>query len=487
MKTAIIGSGIGGLITALYLSKNGYDVTIFEKNDEAGGRLSFVKHGDYKVDRGPTIVLLPDMLKEILTEVGIDFSKLDLVRCDPLYRLSYRDGRSFSKWSDLTEQLAEISAKFPGEESNFNRYLKDMEFRFTEGKKAFLDRDFIKKRDFWNGPNIQTLLKLKAYQTVKSQAKQYFKDPMMQEAFSFQTLYIGGAPFKSPALYSLVPFSEHFHGVWYVKGGYASLVTILVSELEERGVTFRFNSNVTEILCSKKRCVGLTVEKRQHLFDQVVYNGDFPHIKELLPDVKVKKKFVPSSGCLLLYLGLSKIYENNVIHQFLMSDDLQQHMEDVFVHKTLPKDPAIYTFHPSIIDDSLAPKGHGVLYGLIPVPASLDIDWDDINDYVEQIINEIEKRGFPNLRDHIVWKEIRTPKDSHIDGLYQGGSFGIAPTLTQSGVFRPQLKPFDYENLYVVGASIHPGGGIPIVMQGAKLLANYILTEAGEKSYEEVR
>ncbi len=487
MKTAIIGSGIGGLITALYLSKEGYEVTIFEKNDEAGGRLSFVKNGGYKIDRGPTIVLLPDMLKEILLEVGIDLTKLDLVRCDPLYRLHYRDGRSFSKWSDINEQLAEIQAKYPGEETNFQNYLRDMEYRFTEGKKAFLDRDFVKKRDFWNAPNLQTLWKMKAYQTVQNQAKQYFQHPVLQEAFSFQTLYIGGAPFKSPALYSLVPFSEHFHGVWYVKGGYASLVSILVEELQNKGVTFQFQTEVEGILIEEKRCIGIVANDHHQYFDQIIYNGDFPQIKKLMPSIKMKKQFTSSSGCLLIYMGLSKIYQNDVIHQFFMGDDLQKHMEEVFVTKSLPEDPAIYTFHPSIIDESLAPKGHGVLYALIPVPASLEIEWDQINDYVEKIITELEQRGFPNLREHIVWKEVRTPKDSHIDGLYQGGSFGIAPTLTQSGVFRPQIKPFDYENLYGVGASIHPGGGIPIVMQGAKLLANYILKEERKKSCEQIK
>ncbi|RXI97769.1 phytoene desaturase [Anaerobacillus alkaliphilus] len=485
MKTAIIGSGIGSLITALYLSKHGYEITIFEKEKEAGGRLSFIGNGEYKIDRGPTIVLLPEMLKEILTEVGIDLDKIDLVRCDPLYRLQYKDGRSFTKWSDLTEQVAEIEANFPGEGNNFHQYLRDMEYNFTEGKKAFLDREFVNKRDFWNVPNLQTLWKLKAYQTVKNQAKQYFRHPILQEAFSFQTLYIGGAPFRSPALYSLVPFSEHFHGVWYVKGGYASLVSILVEELHARGVKFCFDTKVEEILVEGKRSTGLVANSQQLDFEQIIYNGDFPQIKELLPNVKMKKQFVASSGCLLIYLGLSKIYENDVIHQFFMSENLQKHMEEVFVHKRLPEDPAVYTFHPSIIDASLAPIGHGVLYALVPVPASLDIDWENIDTYVDKIIGELEERGFPNLRDHITWKEIRTPKDSYVDGLYQGGSFGIAPTLTQSGVFRPQVKPFEYENLYVVGASVHPGGGVPIVMQGAKLLVNHILTERN-KHYEQI-
>lgn len=474
MKTAIIGSGVGGLLTALYLSKDGDDVTIFEKEEELGGRLSFVKEGNYRIDKGPTIVLLPEMIKEILTEVGIDHKELDLVRCDPLYKLQYPNGRSFSKWSDISKQVEEIKEKFPGEEDSFLNYLKDMEYRFHEGKKKFLDRSFVRKKDFWNKDTLQTLWKLKAYQTVKKQAKQYFYNPILQEAFSFQTLYIGGAPFRSPALYSLVPFSEHFHGVWYVRGGYASFVSLLEKELKKRNVTIKKNCDVEEIKVAGNQCTAVSVNGELFHFDQFVFNGELPNLKKLVPKVKMKNQFVPSSGTLLIYLGLDKIYQNDAIHQFFMSNNLDKHMRDVFIDKKLPKEPAIYTFHPSIIDDSLAPKGHGVLYMLIPVPATLEIEWDNIGEYVDQIIAEIEERGFPDLRKHVVWKKIRTPKDASDDGLYQGGSFGIAPTLTQSGVFRPQLKPSKYENLYAVGASIHPGGGVPIVMQGAKLLADHL-------------
>ena len=481
MKTAIIGSGIGGLITALYLSKDGVDVTIFEKSNELGGRLAFVNEGNYKIDKGPTIVLLPDMLKEILNEVGIDASKLDLVRCDPLYKLQYPNGLTYSKWVDEEQQIEEVTDKFPGEEKNFARYLKDMEHRFHEGKVKFLDRSFVQKRDFWNTQTIKSLWKLKAYQTVKEQAKQYFQHPILQEAYSFQTLYIGGSPFQSPALYSLVPFSEHYHGIWYVKGGYASLVSILEQELQKRNVKIVKDSVVEEIMVEDKHCTGLFVNGESFSFDQFIFNGDFPSLKEILPSIKMKKQFVPSSGTLLIYLGLDKIYESEAIHHFFMSNDLDRHMKDVFVNKQLPRNPAIYTFHPSIVDESLAPKGHGVLYTLVPVPASLDIDWDDIDEYVDRILVELEERGFPGLRDHIVWKKVRTPKDAHLDGLYQGGSFGIAPTLQQSGVFRPQLQPSKYENLYAVGASIHPGGGVPIVMQGAKLLAEHLKSKGVQK------
>jgi phytoene desaturase len=475
MRTAIIGGGVGGMLSALYERKRGNDVVLFEKESNLGGRLSFITHEGYKMDKGPTIVLLPEMIHSILEEVGITRDQVKLIRIDPLYRLQYPDGMNFYKWSNIEKQHAELAKWFPGEEDHFDQYLAEMKWRFEEGKEAFLDRDFVRKRDFFSLKNIQTLWKLKAYQTVKQQASRFFVHPRLQEAFSFQTLYIGGAPNRSPALYSLVPFSEHHHGIWYVLGGYASLVTLFEAKLRERGVSIRLNTEVGALLTEGNKCVGLKVGGQEESFDRVIVNGDFPHAETLV--TKQRKTYTPSSGCLLLYFGLNRVYENADVHQFLMTEDFEKHMNDVFVGKKLPKSPSMYVFHPSLIDKSLAPEGKGVMYVLVPVPSGDEVDWDNIEDYVEERIDELEERSFPGLRSAIEWREVRTPKEAKQEGLYGGGSFGIAPSLFQSGVFRPQLKPFQLTNVYAVGASTHPGGGIPIVMQGAKLLADYIDTE----------
>ncbi|WP_100372549.1 phytoene desaturase family protein [Bacillus sp. FJAT-45037] len=477
MKTAIIGGGVGGMLSALYERQRGHEVVLYEKEATLGGRLAFVERDGFKIDKGPTIVLLPEMIYSILEEVGITREEVPLTRIDPLYSLHFPDGMTFYKWSDKEKQYAELNKWFDGETENFDRYLADMKWRFEEGKTAFLDRDFVRKRDFFSAPNLHTLWKLKAYETVKRQASRYFNHPRLQEAFSFQTLYIGGAPHGSPALYSLVPFSEHYHGIWYVQGGYASLISLFEKKLRQRGVDIRLESEVEEFVMEGNRCVAIKTNNKQQeeLFDRFIVNGDFPNAEHLV--TKQKKSYTPSSGCLLLYFGLNRTYEERDVHQFLMTDDFEKHMKEVFDEKTLPSSPSMYVFHPSLIDSSLAPDGKGVMYVLIPVPSGDAVNWDDVDHYIEERIDELEKRAFPDLRDAIEWMEVRTPKMALQDGLYAGGSFGIAPSLRQSGVFRPQLKPFKFDNVYAVGASTHPGGGIPIVMQGAKLLADYIDTE----------
>ncbi|WP_226578155.1 phytoene desaturase family protein [Halobacillus litoralis] len=481
--TAIVGGGIGGLMTALLLSKDkNRTVSIYEKNDYLGGRLTYERHGEFKIDQGPTIVLLPEMLLSILEEGGIDRTSIPLIPCDPLYHIHFSDGLSFRKYADPEKQKEELQKIFPGNEVHFDRFLKDMKARFLQGKAQFLEQSFVEKRTFFSRKNLKTLMKLKAYQNVKKMMRSYFDDERLVEAYTLQTLYIGGHPEQSPAMYSLVSYSEHEHGIWYLKGGYAHLVEIITKELEKRGVQMYTGKAVERIVTSGDQASSLIADGQMHSFDDVVLNGDFPIMDQLLKNEKrLNRKYTPSSGCLLLYMGLDKIYESDSIHQFFMSSDFDHHMKQVFTDKQLPDDPSFYTFHPSIVDDSLAPEGKGVLYTLIPVPTGEGVDWSGKDALIEKVLNEMEDRGFPNLRSHTEWMHVRTPKEAEKDGLYSGGSFGIAPTLFQSGVFRPQLQPYSLTNVYAVGASVHPGGGVPIVMQGAKLLADYLQFGAKER------
>ncbi|MFS0786377.1 phytoene desaturase family protein [Shouchella sp. 1P09AA] len=467
MKSIVVGSGIGGLVTALYLSNSGDEVTVLEKNDYFGGRLAYHRHGEYKIDQGPTIVLLPEMITSILEESGMNVSSLDFVQIDPLYKMSFPDGASFWKYRDMDKQREEISKVFPGEEDQFPQFMKAMEQNFIKGKAAFLDKSFNQKRNFFTVSNLKTLYELKAYQSVDKMIRSYFSHERLQNAYKLQSLYIGGNPTNSSALYSLVSYSEHAHGIWYLKGGYAHLVEKIVEELKGRGVQLIKNAEVNEILY--KGNVGTAVKVDNMIFegDRFVMNLDFPLAEALVEQKEVKKKYVPSSGCLLVYAGLDKVYEESPIHQFLMSDDFDQHMKDVFEARDLSTLPSIYAFHPSVIDPSLAPEGKGVLYALIPIPAKMKTD--DCHKLVETVLEQLEKRAFPDLQTHIEWLDVRTPKDAEAQGLYEGGSFGLAPTVTQSAVFRPQYQPFKAKNIYAVGASTHPGGGIPIVMQGVKL------------------
>lgn len=474
MKIAMIGGGVGGMMGALYLSNMGFDVTIFEKEKKLGGRLTFVERDGFKIDQGPTIVLLPEMFQDLLQQAGIPAEDTELLLCDPLYSIRFPDGVVYTKYPDIDRQLEEIENVFPTEKEGFLRFISEGRERFKIGKSSFLEHSFVKKADFFTAGNIKKLMKLKPQQSVNKLMSNYFRDERLQLAYSLQSLYIGGDPFRAPAMYALVPFSEHEHGVYYLKGGYGSLIPVLEKELQSRkNVTIKTNSPVNQIVTENQKAIGVETATGFEAFDAVVYNGDFPGIEKVLPEQK-KKSYTASSGCVLLYFGLNKVYEEGNVHQFFIGDNYVDHMDDVFMKKQKTENPAIYTFHPSKIDDSLAPEGKGVLYVLVPVPSGTDIDWAGDKAWIDRIIDRMESLAFPDFREAVEWMEVRTPSEAEAFGLFKGGSFGIGPTLFQSGVFRPQVKPFKTDRLYAVGASVHPGGGIPIVMQGAKLLAEQI-------------
>ncbi len=486
-RIAIVGSGIGGLTAALLLSHEGYEVTIFEGHDNLGGRLTYLHHewagNSERIDRGPTIVLLPEMINELLQLGGMDVNPLHWHRCDPMYSLHYADGSSLVKYANIQAMEAEIERFAPGEGAAFRKYIADMQHRFDVGKPAFLEKSFIRSKDFWTYRNVRTLLQLGAHRSVRKDVKRYFHDPRLIDAFSLQSLYIGGNPYSTPSIYSLVGYSEHQHGVWYLQGGYGGLVQHIERELRNRSnVTLHLNSKVDQIETTHRNVRGLRVEGEVLAFDAVIYNGDFPALNALLNDrMSVQRqRFIASSGCFLLYLGIQGKYEQRMMHEFWMGRNFSQHMKDVFTRPSLPQDPSIYTFYPSIHDTTLThDPNDSILYVLVPVPSGDLMDWESSADrYANHIISQLELRGFPELRSRLRWLQTRTPTEAKRDGLYAGGSFGIAPALTQSGVFRPQVKPFpQIKGLFAVGASVHPGGGIPIVMQGAKLVQEALRAE----------
>lgn len=482
-ETAIIGGGIGGLVTALLLSRDeGRNVTVYEKNGHLGGRLTYEKYGEYKIDQGPTIVLLPEMIVSILEEGGIPREDIPLIKCDPLYDVHFKNGTTFTKYTDPQRQVREIEETFPGNSEGFERFLTDMKLRFMQGKAQFLEQSFVNKRKFFSRKNIKALMKMKAYQNVKKMMRSYFKDEQLVEAYTLQTLYIGGHPQQSPAMYSLVSYSEHEHGIWYLKGGYAHLIDIIVEVLRDRGVSLNTGCEVEGISVKEERVQSINTGGLTRNVDELIMNGDFPNMDQLLPKAKrLERTYTPSSGCLLLYMGLDKNYKSHSIHKFFMSSDFDRHMKQVFDQKQLPDDPSFYTFHPSLVDESLVPEGKGVLYTLIPVPTGEQVDWSKKDELIAYVIDQMEQRGFPELTKQINWMKVRTPEQAEKEGLYAGGSFGIAPTLFQSGVFRPQMQPYPIGNLYAVGASVHPGGGVPIVMQGAKMLANHLQYHSTER------
>lgn len=479
-RIAVVGSGIGGLTSALLLSHRGYEVTVYERSDRLGGRIAYESDGHYQIDQGPTIVLLPEVIHEILEQAGMSRESLRFIPCDPLYRIHYADGRIMTKYRDTEHQAEELERIFPGEAAGFRRFMADMSELFPAGRASILEQDFPSYRSFFTRERLSLLRRLKAYKSMRGVIGDYFRTEQLKDAYSLQSLYIGGAPFSTPGIYSLLPYAEHAYGVWMLEGGYAALPAILGEELKRRGVTFRLHAEVQSLSVVDGVCRGLTSGSELEAYDGVLYNGDFPNIHNLLDagTLPAKRRFRPSSGCVLLYVGANRRWEKMLTHQFFLPQSLQANLKQVFRHSQLPEDPSFYVFNPAALDSNAAPAGESVLYFLIPVPNSTDMFWEEgAEALAERVIASADERGFDGLRQSVKWLKIRTPLEAERDGLYGGGSFGIAPVLWQSGVYRPQPRPFPIRRLAAAGASVHPGGGVPIVMQGARMAVNQLIKE----------
>ena len=487
MNISFVGAGVGSLYAALLMTKKypSAQITIYEKEERVGGRLNFVEfENGAKVDEGPTIVLLPNKLKSQLEEAGLSEDEVELLEIDPLYRLRYEDGTSFFKYRDLERQSDEIE-RFFGEGASFRKYMMQKREEYRLGFETFLDRGYDSKADLFEPKLLLLLVRLKAYETAYSNMKRFFKDERLRIAYSLQTLYIGGNPYGTPSLYGLIPYREQEEGVWYVKGGYFSLVTKMEQELRRRGVRFEMGATVERVHVENGKATGVSVEGAYIPYDTVVLNGDFPLMERLVDGVS-PKTYEPSSGTLLLYFSVDGKLDLPV-HQFDMPVDFEGSMRTIFEDGKLSEYPAMYTFNPSIIDSSLAPEGTSVLYVLVPVPRKLERADFEQQGTIDHLFGRIEKL-VPGFKERVIEMKVRTPMDAERFGLFEGGSFGIAPKLSQSAAFKTQARPYpQIERLYAVGASVHPCGGVPIVMIGSQLLVKKMEEEMGEMDRDDTR
>lgn len=487
MNVAFVGAGVGTLYAALLLSRNYPDVhvTILEKAPRVGGRLNYVEFANgAKVDEGPTIVLLPGKLREQLLEAGLPRERIELLQIDPLYRIRYEDGTEFYKYADLARQAEEVERVF-GEGESFRRYMEEKRADYEVGFSTFLNRGYSSKWELLTPKLLTLLIRLRAYETAHGNMKHYFSDPRLRVAYSLQTLYIGGNPYGTPSLYGLIPYREQEEGVWYVKGGYFSLVEAMREELVRRGVTIRLKSSVERVLVRDGVASGVVVNGQEENYDAVVVNGDFPLMERLVEGVE-PRSYTASGGTLLLYMAVNGTLDLPV-HQFDLPNDFEGSMHAIFEAGEMPDYPAMYTFNPSKIDETLAPEGTSVLYVLVPSPRKWEHDQFVRAGVVERVLDRLEQ-FVPNLRDRIIEMKTRTPMDAERFGLFEGGSFGIAPILSQSAAFKPQAKPYGHiSNLFAVGASVHPCGGVPIVMIGSQLLVQRMEEEMGLAKHDVAR
>lgn len=494
-KIIVVGAGVAGLASAIRLQHAGYDVEIYEKEKLPGGKMHRIEKDGYTFDLGPTIVMMPDLYKELfeLCDRNPD-DYIPMERLDPMYSVFFGDqpDDQYDISSDLVKLTATLE-KFSDEDAKgFMFYLQEIYKRFLVAKDHFIQRPFRNKSDFYNPSTLKKALELKTLDAADSFIGKYIVNERLRQMISFQTLYIGVSPFTGPSLYTMIPMIEFLYGVWFIKGGMYTMAEAMERLFLELGGSIHYEENVEEILIDNKKAKGIRSNGENHFSEFVVCNADFPFaMKHLIKDKKAKGKYTDekidsmkySCSCFLMYLGMDRKYDEvKQVHNFVFNEGLEENLNGIFNGEKL-ENPSFYVYIGSKMDPSLAPEGKDGLYILVPVSelSTAQYEWneDTIEHYRSFVLNSLKKiKGFENLENEIVTETYMTPRDFESKfNAYNGACFGLQPTLGQSNHMRPQAKAKNCDNLYFTGSSTHPGAGVPIVLLSAKIAVSELILD----------
>jgi len=484
LRAAVIGSGFGGLAAAIRLAAAGVDVTVFEARDLPGGRAYVYKQDGFTFDAGPTVITAPHCIEELFTLAGRNMADyVEMMPVAPFYRLFWTaDGTSFDYDGDGDHMLAQIRALNPRDAAGYQRFVAYSKQVFDTGYTKLAATPFPRFSDMVKcAPKLAWL---RADRSVYSTVAKYVRDEHVREALSFHSLLVGGNPFETSSIYTLIHYLERKWGVFFPRGGTGALVQSLVKLLGELGGTLRLNAPVRSVRVTteagRTQHHVTTDEHPDEAFDLVVSNADLHATYNRLyaeeprarPMAKRLTKMDWSMSLFVLYFGTDISYRDQIAHHTVVfGPRYRELLKDIFHGHSLPDDFSLYLHAPHVTDPSLAPPGGGAFYVLSPVPhlGNAPLDWSSIaTAYGDRILESLE-RLLPGLRSHVVTRRHFTPQDFQSElASHVGSAFSVAPKLTQSAYFRPHNKDDRIPGLYIVGAGTHPGAGVPGVINGAK-------------------
>ena len=490
-KVVIIGAGMGGLATALRLRREGFAVTVLEKQARPGGRSNIIEENGFRVDMGPTILVMKETFEEMYRSIGQDIDdRLEFVQLDPNYRVYYHDDTYIDLYSNMPQLANEVERIEPGASERLFRFIGEGAKKYELGM-DFVDRNYDRITDLANPKAGTRLLQTRAHQNLYLQVSESFAyNDKLSKAFSFHSMFLGLSPFNALAMYSLITYADLALGMWYPKGGIYRIIEDMLSLAKEMGVEIRTQSPVAEITIANGRANGVRLESGEEIgADLFVSNADLPYTYRTLISGQHRKQYsdrrldgmdYACSGY-ILYLGVDKVYRDLQHQALYFSEDYQANLDAIFKDKRLPEEPSFHLNIPTVTDPSLAPPGHSLVYVLAPMPnLEADIDWDQAAPIVrDKLLDQLERIVDPEIRDHIVWERDYRPTDwlNDINAVH-GTAFGsLSHGFFQSSYFRPHNKARDIGSLYFVGQGTYPGIGMPMVMISSRLVTERIVKE----------
>ncbi|TVY37640.1 Phytoene desaturase [Lachnellula occidentalis] len=507
-KTAIVvGAGVGGIATAARLASAGFSVTVLEKNSFTGGRCSLLTHEGYRFDQGPSLLLLPGLFAETFADLNTSLSAegVELLKCDPNYNMWFGDGEKFELSSDTAVMKREIE-RWEGKDG-FERYLAwlgEAHRHYEISVREVLHKNFTSIFNLLRPSFLRHLFALHPFESIYSRASKYFYTERLRRVFTFGSMYMGMSPFDAPGTYSLLQYTELAEGIWYPVGGFHAVVAALVRICERLGVDIRLNTPVSRILKSPdgKAATGVLTEDGETLTaDVVIINADlvyaYNNLLEPTPYSRALQTRQGSCSSISFYWSLSRIVPELSTHNIFLADEYRESFDAIFDRQSIPREPSFYVNVPSRIDPSAAPEGKDSIVVLVPVGHLLnssastpissakglpkeELDWPAlIASTRASILSVIQTRTHCDALEPLITHEMVNDPITWEDtfNLDKGSILGLSHSFFNVLAFRPSTRARGCKGCYFVGASTHPGTGVPIVLAGAKVTTEQILRD----------
>lgn len=490
--TIVVGAGLGGLATAIRLAAAGHKVTLLEKNERPGGKLNLLEAEGFTFDTGPSLVTLPGIIADTFKAAGKRMEDyLHLTPLDPICRYTFADGTRMDISPDLPALVREVDRVSPGDVAGLFRFLAYARTLFKRAGPIFLLRERPGMKDLLSKRGLDAA-RIDAHISLHTAVKRFFKDERLVQLFDRYATYNGSSPYRAPGTLAMIPYIEMGGGGWYIQGGLYKLAESLAALAGELGVEVRTNSEVTQVLFEgeggKARATGLRLTTGEELrAANVVVNADPMYAyPALVPEPYQNKQLArrmqslePSCSGFVLLLGVKGDYPNLAHHNIFFSGNYRAEFRSIFERGTPASDPTIYVANTSKSDPTQAPPGHLNLFVLVnapALPANTPGRWDAwAKPYRDLVIQKLEKAGLHNLGNRIVFERIMTPqtfKEQY--NAWRGSIYGLSSNSRATAFLRPPNRAPGVSGLYFVGGSVHPGGGIPLVLLSARLVAKLI-------------
>jgi phytoene desaturase len=483
-KVIIIGAGFAGLSAAAFMAKAGWDVTVIEKNETAGGRAKQLKGEGFTFDMGPSWYWMPDVFERFFEQFGKKVSDYyELVRLDPSYRVYWQHDAvdipaNYNELKDLFESIEKGSGE------KLDQYLKEAFTKYKIGVQDLVYKPGQSFTEFLDWNVIKNIFKLDVFTSIRSHVAKHFKDERLKQLMEFPILFLGALPQNTPALYSLMNYADIVGGTWYSKGGMFSVVEAMQSLAEEQGAKFCFEEEAKQIVIEKGKAKKLVTNKNEYDADVIISGADyyFTESRLLSPEYRSydeayweKKILAPS--CLLYYVGLNKKLHSLPHHSLFFDVPFQKHADEIYADPQWPDEPLFYLSVTSKSDDTVAPAGCENLVVLIPVASGLKNDSELLREfYFQKIINRLERHTNQSISGAIIFKKAFSVSDFESEyNSYKGNAYGLANVLSQTAIFRPSCRSKKVKNLFYTGQLTVPGPGVPPSLISGEVVSKQVL------------